>query len=133
MSEKLTIQGYEPTLEMVDGTDDELQAVMAECDDGEWLRKDDLAPYVEARVKEAVEKEREVLNRENGNLRRIVGEQSVRHRMKLEERDYTIARLKSQLKALVDANMKVLNSQAPQPIVIQEAAVRAAQEKEVQK
>ena len=100
--------------------------------ENDYVHFSDLAPYVEARVKEAVEKEREVLNRENGNLRRIVGEQSVRHRMKLEERDYTIARLKSQLKALVDANMKVLNSQAPQPIVIQEAAVRAAQEKEAQ-
>ena len=93
--------------------------------ENDYVHFSDLAPYVEAQVKEAVEKEREVLNRENGNLRRIVGEQSVRHRMKLEERDYTIARLK----VLVDAHMKVLNSQAPQLIVIQEAAVRAAQEK----
>ena len=122
------IQRYSPDWDAYEG-----HAFLAEDSLGSAVKFSDLAPYVEAQIKEAVEKEREVLNRENGNLRRIVGEQSVRHRMKLEERDYTIARLKSQLKALVDANMKVLNSQAPQPIVIQEAAVRAAQEKEVQK
>jgi hypothetical protein len=114
------IQKYSPDWDAYEG-----HAFLAEDSLGSAMKFSDLAPYVEARVKEAVEKEREVLNRENGNLRRIVGEQSVRHRMKLEERDYTIARLK----ALVDAHMKVLNSQAPQLIVIQEAAVRAAQEK----
>ena len=102
------IQRYEPTLEMVDGTDDEWHAVMVESENGIWFRDTDLAPYVEQKAKEAVDAERKRLR-----------EQEVKPLMD------AIDRWREACKSI----RPEVQSRAEHGIEMAYAAVRAAQEK----